>query len=462
MIQIVQSMIEKIQRSILTYRLRRALSSERSNFEKWHSDLKNTLALTEPQKSFQLQDLALRHAEYDAEDLASLVITLLETGDVGFEGRLYCNHILQRTGTKAVIAFLLLHEFQEQEEHLRDRYQITTANHLIATDNIDYFFGLIGSSDFALRRLDQHVDLIENAYANCNWIPRNNEDLFFRALTLVTHPGILLRLFAKTTNSREIINLTSQYLRLHRGKEDISELRYVVQTLGTLSSAHDEIMDLLEKLKYLRALEKHIEHATHKQLRMRAGKTKSYKHPWPAAVESSSLQDQIKSLSFARYEDRCLQSFEQEKIEELTIDESVRIFTNEVRQELGLKKIGEGWASETLLFKLVCNLLAPFDVEVRHHHRPNWLKPQEVDIFFEIEGQQFGVEYQGKQHYEPISFFGGQEGFRRTVARDQKKRKLCEENGLHLIYFKYTTPVDETNVRKSLEVPLQLLKTRAK
>ena len=84
-----------------------------------------------------------------------------------------------------------------------------------------------------------------------------------------------------------------------------------------------------------------------------------------------------------------------------------------------------------------------------------------MDIFFEIDGQQFGVEYQGKQHYEPISFFGGQEGFRRTVARDQKKLKLCEENGLHLIYFKYTTPVNETNVRKSLEAPLQLLKTRA-
>ena len=307
-------MIEKIQRSILTYRLRSALSRERSNPEKWHSDLKNTLTLEEPAKSFQLQDLALRQSEYNAEDLASLVITLLEKGDIGFEGRLYCNHILQRTGTKAVIAFLLLQEHLEQQEHIRDRYRITTVNQLTATEHIDYFFSLICTSDFALRRLDQYTGLIENAYANGNWIPKNSEEVFFRALTLVTHPGILLRLMAKTNNSSEIINLTLHYLGLHRGKEDISELRCVVQTLGTLSGANKEIMSLLEKLKYLTVLKKHIEQATQKQERMQAGKTKSYKHPWPAAVASSSLQDQIKSLSFARYEDRCLQSFEREKI----------------------------------------------------------------------------------------------------------------------------------------------------
>ncbi|WNS82208.1 hypothetical protein RRU94_15810 [Domibacillus sp. DTU_2020_1001157_1_SI_ALB_TIR_016] len=42
-------------------------------------------------------------------------------------------------------------------------------------------------------------------------------------------------------------------------------------------------------------------------------------------------------------------------------------------------------------------------------------------------------EFQGEQHYKPISYFGGREKFQRQIRSDQKKRKYCMENGIYLI-----------------------------
>jgi hypothetical protein len=47
------------------------------------------------------------------------------------------------------------------------------------------------------------------------------------------------------------------------------------------------------------------------------------------------------------------------------------------------------------------------------------------------------IEYNGKQHYEPVLYFGGQEGFLNTIKRDKAKKKKCKENKCHLIEVKY-------------------------
>ena len=44
------------------------------------------------------------------------------------------------------------------------------------------------------------------------------------------------------------------------------------------------------------------------------------------------------------------------------------------------------------------------------------------------------MEYQGKQHSEPVEFFGGEEVFKETVKRDKKKKALCKKNNCELIY----------------------------
>jgi len=77
-------------------------------------------------------------------------------------------------------------------------------------------------------------------------------------------------------------------------------------------------------------------------------------------------------------------------------------------------------------------------------YKPNFLntlgKPQSIDIFFP--DINLGIEYQGRQHFVPISKFGGKNGFIRTVERDTRKYNLCKENNLSLIYFSYENKND--------------------
>lgn len=69
-----------------------------------------------------------------------------------------------------------------------------------------------------------------------------------------------------------------------------------------------------------------------------------------------------------------------------------------------------------------------------------WLGKQSLDVF--IPSLSVGIEYQGLQHYEPVELFGGEEGFKGVVERDKRKRKLCIDNGIRLIYWKYDEPIN--------------------
>jgi hypothetical protein len=103
---------------------------------------------------------------------------------------------------------------------------------------------------------------------------------------------------------------------------------------------------------------------------------------------------------------------------------------NIIRIEKALPKIGEGWISETLLFYQVKEAFP--DIRVMHHGAPNWLRPQHFDVYMPELG--IAIEYQGKQHSEPVEYFGGQEAFIKNIERDERKRNLCEINGLRLLY----------------------------
>jgi hypothetical protein len=53
------------------------------------------------------------------------------------------------------------------------------------------------------------------------------------------------------------------------------------------------------------------------------------------------------------------------------------------------------------------------------------------------------IEYDGRQHFEPVDFFGRQEGFERTQKRDQIKNQYCKLNNIPLLRFKYTLSLSE-------------------
>lgn len=48
------------------------------------------------------------------------------------------------------------------------------------------------------------------------------------------------------------------------------------------------------------------------------------------------------------------------------------------------------------------------------------------------------VEYDGKQHFEPVEFFGGEDGFKKTVARDEIKNTYCNQHKIPLLRLPYT------------------------
>lgn len=47
------------------------------------------------------------------------------------------------------------------------------------------------------------------------------------------------------------------------------------------------------------------------------------------------------------------------------------------------------------------------------------------------------VEYDGIQHYKPIEFFGGEEGYQKQVQNDKIKNEYCDNNNINLLRINY-------------------------
>jgi hypothetical protein len=120
---------------------------------------------------------------------------------------------------------------------------------------------------------------------------------------------------------------------------------------------------------------------------------------------------------------------------------------DEVRLRLGIPA-GLRWTSEFELFSIVKEILSDHIVE--YQASPDWLGQQRLDIF--VPSLKLAIEYQGHQHFEPVEYFGGEEGYKNTKQRDKRKADLCSENGITLLYFKYTESITKSFVKKKLEV----------
>lgn len=106
---------------------------------------------------------------------------------------------------------------------------------------------------------------------------------------------------------------------------------------------------------------------------------------------------------------------------------------NEVREKFGYAKKGEKWISETKMYHLIKEIFP--EEEVIFHYRGEWLNRLEIDVY--LPKLKLGFEYQGKQHFEAIDFFGGKESFEKQKQRDLEKEILCENNKVKLIKINY-------------------------
>ncbi|MEJ4087638.1 hypothetical protein [Galbibacter orientalis] len=111
---------------------------------------------------------------------------------------------------------------------------------------------------------------------------------------------------------------------------------------------------------------------------------------------------------------------------------NLRSIENKIRSKKGFNIVGSLY-NESLLYNLVQNAFPEYEVTTQYS--PDWLGRQRIDIF--IKELNVAIEYNGKQHYEPVTYFGGKEGFLKTVERDKMKKKKCKRNGCRLIEIKY-------------------------
>lgn len=155
---------------------------------------------------------------------------------------------------------------------------------------------------------------------------------------------------------------------------------------------------------------------------------------------------------FLEENQKCRPASETEKLKKLRKDynrakcELKNTFINFTREEFGFCKVGEGWVTETMIYKLIRGLLP--DREILRHHRPDWLQGLELDIY--IPSLKLGIEYQGQQHFMAIKAWGGEKAFKDLQARDRRKAEICSSLGVTLIYVEYTDPITKRFVSRQL------------
>ena len=58
-----------------------------------------------------------------------------------------------------------------------------------------------------------------------------------------------------------------------------------------------------------------------------------------------------------------------------------------------------------------------------------------LSLDFYIPKLKIGIECQGRQHFEAVMDFGGEEKLKKSIERDKKKLKLCKEHDVKLLYY---------------------------
>lgn len=102
------------------------------------------------------------------------------------------------------------------------------------------------------------------------------------------------------------------------------------------------------------------------------------------------------------------------------------------------------WISEQKAFAIV----KKYYPDAKFQYQPEYLYGQRLDIF--IPSKKTAIEYQGKQHYEPVEYFGGISGYESNRERDRRKKWRCRENGIRLFYWDYRQPLTEEYFLKEL------------
>lgn len=109
------------------------------------------------------------------------------------------------------------------------------------------------------------------------------------------------------------------------------------------------------------------------------------------------------------------------------------------------------WKSEELMFECIRRVFK--NKEVIHQYRPYYLHTGTGQLSYDVFvcGLNIAFEYQGKQHFEPVEIFGGEENFKKGQERDKIKKELSEKNGIKLIYVNYWEDITTNLIKEKLK-----------
>jgi len=176
------------------------------------------------------------------------------------------------------------------------------------------------------------------------------------------------------------------------------------------------------------------------QIKDWAGASTHQKYPIFNATQFVYDATKLSPIEYFRFSENLVV---QKYIKDLT-----REAENAIREDLGYPRVGEGWVSEMMLFDIIKGKFS----DALHHYSPEWLKPQHFDVY--IPSLRVAFEFQGKQHYEPVGFFGFKDGYKANLERDERKKNKSTKNHVKIVYWKYDEPITTNN----LEVKLAKLK----
>lgn len=108
------------------------------------------------------------------------------------------------------------------------------------------------------------------------------------------------------------------------------------------------------------------------------------------------------------------------------------------------------WKSEYLVKELCEKLFGKNNVIFQH--RPYFLHTDKGQLSYDVYLTKYkiAIEYQGKQHYEPIDFFGGDKTFQLQQKRDEIKQILSKQNNIRIIYITYKDPITKEFIAKKV------------
>lgn len=173
-----------------------------------------------------------------------------------------------------------------------------------------------------------------------------------------------------------------------------------------------------------------------------------YERTWMALAASDRL---CKSSNSKRSPPA---DFESTAVEILNLDPNYRLFIANERERLRLESIpltqgvinavsrgvygpqqrAKGSSGETAIAEMLDSLGISYE---REKSFDDLVHVGRLRFDFYLAASRLAIEYHGKQHFEPVLYFGGESTHKLSVIRDEVKRQWCAENGVNLVEIRY-------------------------